>query len=163
MKASNRCLLFLLVKLRGAKREKKQSTVSLLRGANDWTCDFDLPECRSAGSAYVFPHDVCVTQSKIDGYIISRERRFCIGIELTCPMEENFEKWHVIKKEKYENEISHEAAKNGWRFDKLIMEVGARGFVPRNVSKALSQLEPPAVIAFVSGSKVCVCHLDQQA
>ena len=59
-------------------------------------------------------------------------------------MEENFEKWHVIKKEKYENEISHEAAKNGWRFDKLIMEVGARGFVPRNVSKALNQLELPA-------------------
>src|ERR1700744_2640866 len=51
---------------------------------------------------------------------------------------------HVIKKEKYENEISHEAAKNGWRFDKLIMEVGARGFVTRNVSKALNQLELPA-------------------
>ena len=59
-------------------------------------------------------------------------------------MEENFEKWHVIKKEKYDNEISHEAAKNGWRFDKLIMEVGARGSVPRNVSKALNQLELPA-------------------
>ena len=53
---------------RRTKREKKQFTVSLLRGANDWTCDFDLPECRSAGSPYVFPHDVCVTQSKIDGY-----------------------------------------------------------------------------------------------
>ena len=61
-------------------------------------------------------------------------------------MEENFEKWHVIKKEKYDNEISLEAAKNGWRFDKLIMEVGARGFVPRNVSKALNQLELPAKI-----------------
>src|SRR3954454_3125339 len=38
-KASNRCLLFLLVKLRRALSEKRY-TVSLLRGANDWTLDF---------------------------------------------------------------------------------------------------------------------------
>ena len=126
------------------KREKKQSTLSLLRGANDWECNFDVPECRSPGSAYVFPHDICPTPTKIDGYIISRKRRICIGIELTCPMEENLEKWHVIKKEKYDNEISTEAAKNGWRFDKLILEVGARGFVPKHVSKACNQLELPA-------------------
>ena len=126
------------------KREKKQFTLSLLRGANDWECNFDVPECRSPGSAYVFPHDICPTPTKIDGYIISRKRRICIGIELTCPMEENLEKWHVIKKEKYDNEISKEAAKNGWRFDKLILEVGARGFVPKHVSKACNQLELPA-------------------
>ena len=54
------------------------------------------------------------------------------------------EKWHVIKKEKYDNEISKEAAKNGWRFDKLILEVGARGFVPKHVSKACNKLELPA-------------------
>ena len=58
-------------------------------------------------------------------------------------MEENLEKWHVIKKEKYDNEISTEAAKNGWHFEKLILEVGARGFVPRHVSKAFNQLELP--------------------
>ena len=62
------------------KREKKQFTLSLLRGANDWECNFDVPECRSPGSAYVFPHDVCATSTKIDGYIISRKRRICIGM-----------------------------------------------------------------------------------
>ena len=70
---------------------------------------------------------------------------------------------HVIKKEKYDNEISLEAAKNGWRFSKLIMEVGARGFIPRHVSKALNQLELPAkktINRLFSGSKVFVCHLD---
>ena len=30
------------------------------------------------------------------------------------------------------------------RFDKLIMEIDARGFVPRHVSKACNQLELPA-------------------
>ena len=144
MKTSNRCLCSAGQAPPRTKREKKQFTLSLLRGANDWECNFDVPECRSPGSAYVFPHDICPTPTKIDGYIISRKRRICIGIELTCPMEENLEKWHVIKKEKYDNEISKEAAKNGWRFDKRILEVGARGFVPKHVSKACNQLELPA-------------------
>ena len=59
---------------------------------------------------------------------------------------------------------ARKAAKNDWRFEKLIMEVGARGFIPRHVSKALNQLELPTKkiingLSF-SGSKVFVCHLD---
>ena len=108
----------------------------LLHGAKDWICDFDLPECRSSGSSYVFPHDVCQTSMKIDGYIISRTTKVCIGLELTCPMEENIAQWHSVKQEKYE-EIVREAAKNGWRFEKLVIEVGARGFIPQHVYKTL--------------------------
>ena len=61
----------------------------LLQAANDWKCDFDLPEFRCPGSAYVFPHAVRLTTTKIDGYIISESARICIGLELTCPIEEN--------------------------------------------------------------------------
>ena len=112
----------------------------LLQGAKDWICDFDLPECRTAGSSYVFPHDVCQTSMKIDGYILSRKAKVCIGLELTCPMEENITQWHSVKQEKYE-EIVREAAKNGWRFETLVIEVGARGFIPQHVYKTFTKLD----------------------
>ena len=119
----------------------------LLHGAKDWVCDFDLPECRSSGSAYVFPYVVCQTSTKIDGYIISHEKKVCIGLELTCPMEENIVQWHSVKQDKYE-EITREAAKNGWRFEKLVIEVGARGFIPQHVFTSFKKLDlrPKALI-----------------
>ena len=49
-------------------------------------------------------------------------------------------KWHSSKQQKYE-ELASEAAQNGWRFEKLIVEVGARGFVPSYVRKALTRLD----------------------
>ena len=55
-------------------------------------------------------------------------------------MEENITQWHSVKQEKYE-EITREAAKNGWRFEKLIIEVGARGFIPSHVFKSFTKLD----------------------
>ena len=118
----------------------RRTTCSVIGEASDWIADFDLPEWRVAGSAYVFPHEICATPLKIDGHIISRSARVCFGVELTCPMEENIEKWHQSKLTKYENEISFEAKENGWRFYSLIIEVGARGWVPNSVAPALRQL-----------------------
>src|ERR1700745_1775025 len=96
------------------KKSTKKDAPHLLQAANDWKCDVDLPEFRSPGSSYVFPHDVCLTTTKIDGYILSRSARICIGLELTCPMEENLSKQHSFKQEKYE-EVALEAAHNGWK------------------------------------------------
>ena len=64
----------------------------LLTRANDWSVCFDLPEFRTLGSKYVFPHEVCATPLKIDGHL--RKTKTCIGLELTCPMEENISVWH---------------------------------------------------------------------
>ena len=122
-----------------SKKVIKKEAPHLLQAANDWKCDFDLPEFRSPGSSYVFPHVVALTTLKIDGYIISESARICIVLELTCPMEENLVKWHSFKQRKYE-ELASEAAQNGWRFEKLIVEVGARGFVPSHVRKTLTRL-----------------------
>ena len=85
------------------KLSAKKELPHLFQAANDWKCDFDLPEFRSPGSSYVFPHDVCLTTTKIDGYIISRSARICIGLELTCPMEENLVKQHSFKQESMRN------------------------------------------------------------
>ena len=79
---------------------------------------------------------MALTTLKIGGYIISET----VVLELTCPMEENLVKQHSFKQRKYE-ELALEAAQNGWRFEKLIVEVGARGFVPSHVCKALTRLD----------------------
>src|SRR5690606_24102796 len=81
---------------------------------------------------------------KMDGYVLSRNSRICFGVELTCPMEANNKKWHQSKLAKYENEISSEAKKNGWRFYSIIIEVGARGWVPTSTLSALTRLGLPA-------------------
>ena len=52
-------------------------------------------------------------------------------------MEENLVKQHSFNQRKYEV-LAAEAAQKGWRFEKLIVEVGARGFVPSHVRKTLS-------------------------
>ena len=126
-----------------ANRQKKRS--SLLDGACDWKGNFDLPEFQR-GSAYVFPHDVCLTPLRIDGYIISRTAKICIGIELTSPMEENIARWHGSKLRKYEDEIQVAANLNGWKFHAIIVEVGARGWIPPSVPNA-----PKAWNPFLSG------------
>ena len=116
----------------------------ILALANDWSCDFDLPELRSPGSRYVFPHEVCATPLKIDGHLVSRKAKICIGLELTCPMEENIADWHQAKLAKYEDEIQADAQANGWKFYAIILEVGARGWIPTTVVSALKFLGLPS-------------------
>ena len=125
------------------KSYRKAKPPSLLDVASDWSVDFDLSEFRRPGSAYVFPHVVCQTSLRIDGYLLSRTARTCIGLELTCPMEENITKWHGSKLRKYEEEISFQATKNGWKFYAVVIEVGARGWIPPSVHSGLSRLGIP--------------------
>ena len=97
----------------------------LLLRANDWSICFDLPEFRTPGSKYVFPHEVCATPLKIDGHLVSRKTKTCIGLELTCPMEENVSVWHQAKLLKYDGEIGSEAQRmDGRSIPKLGLEDG---------------------------------------
>ena len=123
-----------------AKRSAPSKLKGLLSQARDWIVDFDLPEFRLPHSAYVFPHEVCITPLKMDGQVISRSARICIGIELTVPMEDNVEKWHQAKRDKYEDEIRLEAEKNSYKFYSIVIEVGARGWIPNNVLSSLNLL-----------------------
>ena len=115
------------------------SNTGLLAQATDWSLQFDLPELRLHGSKYIFPHEVCTTPLKIDGHIVSRKKRICIGIELTVPMEENVSKWHASKSSKYD-ELILEAKKNNWKMYTIIVEVGAKGWIPSNTMSAFSSL-----------------------
>jgi len=82
-----------LIKFVRAGQAAKPSSSSKLKGllsqARDWVANFDLPELRLPHSKYLFPSDICATPLKMDGHVISRKARICIGIELTVPMEQN--------------------------------------------------------------------------
>jgi len=130
----------------GAPAKQTSSKLSgILAQARDWICHFDLPELRRPASAYVFPQDVCLTPLKIDGHVISRDKRICVGIELTAPMEHNIATWHTAKLKKYEDELRIEAERNRWTLHMIVIEVGARGWIPTSVYSSLARLGLPSV------------------
>jgi hypothetical protein len=81
----------------------------------------------------------------MDGYVMSRKQRICVGIELTVPMEHNIAKWHQSKLLKYENELRIEAERNNWTFHSCVIEVGARGWIPPSLVSSLNKLGLPSV------------------
>ena len=70
-----------------------------------------------------------------DGFIISRSKKIFIIIELTVPMEENIERWHVDKLKKYLKLVCP-----GWQVHFMVLEVGCRGFVSSRVVSLLRKL-----------------------
>ena len=59
-------------------------------------------------------------------------------------MEENITKWHGSKLRKYEDEFQLAAKQNGWRFHIIVIEVGARGWIPPSVPRDLCKLGIPS-------------------
>ena len=111
----------------------------LLEDARDWVCDFDLPEFHPEQSKFVFPHVVCTTPLRIDGYVMSLSKKVCIaGPELTVPMEEWIHTWHAKKLERYQELIENKS--EGWNVIRLAIEVGSRGFIPPSFGSALRKL-----------------------
>ena len=84
----------------------------ILDEANDWKIDSDLPEFQRETNKFVFPFWICPTDLKPDCVIFSMERKICIIVEVTAPMDVNIDKWHSIKLEKYQVGIQQEADKN---------------------------------------------------
>jgi RNA:NAD 2'-phosphotransferase (TPT1/KptA family) len=105
----------------------RSQNLNVLAEARDWVCDFDLPDLRGDGPPYAFPVDIDANDLRCDGYIVSRSRKICILTELTVPFEDNIERWHLEKMEKYSKALSHVL---GWTFHYLILEVGCRGWIP---------------------------------
>ena len=117
----------------------KQPQTTWLQEARDWVCNFDLPEFRQGREGQmVFPHDICTTSKRIDGYIVSRSKRICIlGPEMTAPMDDNVGNWHVTKESKYRQMVSDIS---DWTFHHLAVEVGALGWIPPSTHALLKKV-----------------------
>ena len=83
-----------------AKSIKKKTIFGILNEANDWKIDSDLPEFQRETNKFVFPFWICTTDLKPDCVIFSMERKNCIIIERTAPMDINIKTWHSVKLEK---------------------------------------------------------------
>ena len=64
--------------------------------------------------------------------MFSNSTKKVILIELTCPCEENMEKWHDEKLSKY-LPLKTTIESNGWSVHLFAVEVGAKGFCARSV------------------------------
>ncbi len=75
---SHRLILLNLVPFE-SKSQVTTPDFGILEKARDWICDFDLPEFHGDQSKFVFPHVVCMTPLRIDGYILSMSAKVCIA------------------------------------------------------------------------------------
>lgn len=123
----------------GSKSQVTTPDFGILEKARDWICDFDLPEFHSDQSKFVFPHVVCMTPLRIDGYILSMSAKVCIaGPELTVPMEEWIHHSHSRKMSKYQELLENKS--EGWEVVRLVTEVGSRGFIPPSFVSVLKKI-----------------------
>ena len=116
-------------------QQSQPGRVKILEKANDWTSAFDLPS-EGRKRQYQMDQRVCATRFKPDAYIVSVEEKICVLIELTCPMEENMDRWHIDKLKKYEEELTSEVYKMHY----VVVEVGARGGLNVTLRSSMKKL-----------------------
>jgi hypothetical protein len=106
----------------------------LLDGAQDWQllADFDH-------DPMLFPPQIVATQLRPDVVVWSTSSRAVVLFELTCPAEEGIENASIHKNAKYV-ELCDAIRDAGWTVVLRPIEVGARGFVARSVSRLLREL-----------------------
>ena len=126
----SKSILFVKAGEKSRKADKSKKKEVILDKANDWICKFDIGDGEE-GNDYIFDQRVCVTDLKVDGYIVSHKAKICIVTELTSPMEENLDKWHRIKTHKYQSNL----VSDKYQLVFLINEVGARGWIPETVGR----------------------------
>ena len=109
------------------KKSPSRKLSGLLRLAQDWKVCCDLPEFVGIGNSFVMPHDVIVSDLKVDLLLISKNSKIVIFIELTCPNDENLEYWNKEKFDKYSELLLN--VNPGWTAHLFTLEIGSRGFV----------------------------------
>ena len=102
----------------------------ILGSARDWIMLVDL------GRRLVFPDHIVKTSLRPDIVIYSNGARTVLMIELTCPSEENFEKRHEEKLNRY-TDLQADCEIAGWKVYLYAVEVGARGYSAQSLSSCL--------------------------
>ena len=117
---------------------RKQRTVyhktSILDGATDWKMlvDFDHKQI-------VYPPEITATPERPDIVIWSKKLKKVINLELTCPAEEGIEAAKTRKEARYFG-LKCNAKDRKWTAQVRTIEVGARGFVGKEIPRTLKDL-----------------------
>ena len=105
---------------------KKSPHIGILHHALNWKLLTDLHD------QYSFPPHIDFTQLHHDMVIFSNSTKKVILMKLTCPCEENMEKWHERKLSKY-LPLKTTIESNGWSVYLFAVKAGARSFCTRSV------------------------------
>ena len=77
---------------------------------------------------------IITTTDRPDLVLYSDRAKVVVMIELTSPIEDNLEKWRVLKSTKYEKLAENIREGGLWKPTVLTIEVGARGFVAKRTA-----------------------------
>ena len=110
--------------------------LSLLEGCTDWQVATDSKH------SFIFPTEIALMTKCPDIVIWSIKEKKVLVIELTVPFEENFNRAHQCKLEKYED-LREQCIRNGWITNVFPIEVGCRGFIANSTSAFLTNLGLP--------------------
>ena len=119
---------------RKKKDEEKAKPPSILDSSHDWVIQVDYKKHQTP-----FPASIYLTEERPDIVVYSESSKQVILIELTCPAEENIEKWRERKLTKYEELAAKIKESSQWKPHVFTIEVGARGFVCKRTNAILSR------------------------
>ena len=111
-----------------AKKKKKEKT-GILDTASDWVVQVDLRKKQTHFSTHII-----TTTDRPDLVLYSDRAKVVVMIELTSPIEDNLEKWRVLKSTKYEKLAENIREGGLWKPTVLTIEVGARGFAAKRTA-----------------------------
>ena len=114
-------------------RKQKNHNMKLLNGASDWKISADLK------TSVQFPV-LTIQTDKRPGIVAWSDSKKSVNlIELTVPWEENLEKTHERKKNRYET-LRADCVEKSWICHVIPIEVGCRGFLEHSVISFLSKI-----------------------
>ena len=117
----------------GESKVVKKEDRGILHSASSWSLQID------GSTRLKFPVQIVNTLLRPDLIITSYGKKILVLIELTCPMEENFQDAHCRKKEKYD-ELVKQCRGKGWTTYSFAVEVGARCFAAESLIACLRKL-----------------------
>ena len=109
---------------------------SLHEGCTDWHVATDLKH------NFIFPTEIGLTTKRPDVVIWSVKAKKVSVIELTVLLEENFDRAHQRKLEKYED-LREQCVRNGLIRNVVPIEVGCNGFITNSTSVFVNNLGLP--------------------
>ena len=122
----------------GKSKEKKgrKPHFGILHRFSDFVLDVDLER------QLKYPSHITESGLRPDIVIYSNQGRLVVHLELTCPIEENFQFAQARKEKTYGkfSELGMACTKNGWQVICLPVEVGARGYAGQTLMNSLRKL-----------------------
>ena len=131
---TKKCNTIKFVKSETKYSKTKNVSKGILHLASDWNLLADVK------GDYLFPFQLPLTGLHPDILLFSKSSKRAVLLQLTCPCEEDMEKWYSQKLNKY-TPLAKLIERNGSAVDLFAIEVGARGYSSKWLPNCLKRLD----------------------